>query len=39
MFGVDGIFAFPNGELVFVVFVVVMDIAMIAMARKFFKKI
>ena len=39
MLGVDGIFAFEGAEVVFVAFVIVMDIALIYMARKFFKKI
>ncbi len=39
MFGMDEIFAFPGADVVFVAFVLVMDVVLITLARKFFKKV
>ena len=39
MFGMDDIFAFAGADVVFVGFVLVMDIILITLARKFFKKV
>ena len=39
MFGMDDIFAFQNADIVYVAMVVVLDVVLIALARKFFKKV
>ena len=39
MFGMDDLFAFPGADVVFVGFVLCMDVLLIYLARKFFKKI
>jgi len=39
MFGMDDIFAFAYADVVYVAMVVVLDIVLIAFARKFFKKV
>ncbi len=39
MFGMDDIFAFPNADIVFVGMVIALDIALIYLARTFFKKV
>ncbi len=39
MFGMDDIFAFQYADVVFVGFVLVMDVVLITLARKFFKKV
>ena len=39
MFGMDNLFAFAHADIVFVALVLVMDAALIYMARTFFKKV
>ncbi len=39
MFGMDDLFAFPGADLVFIGFVLFMDVVLICLARRFFKKI
>jgi hypothetical protein len=39
MFGMDDLFSFAHADVVFVAFVVAMDILLIYMARTFFKKV
>jgi len=39
MFGMDDIFAFPGADIVFVGLIIALDVALIYLARTFFKKV
>jgi hypothetical protein len=39
MFGMDDLFAFEGADIVYVCMVVVLDVVLIYLARKFFKKV
>lgn len=39
MFGMDDIFAFQYADVAYVGMVIILDIVLIALARKFFKKV
>ena len=39
MFGMDHLFGFPGADIAYVALVVVLDVALIYLARTFFKKV
>jgi hypothetical protein len=39
MFGMDDLFAFQYADVVYVAMVIILDVVLISLARKFFKKV